>query len=84
MCDHTEYVCGRWKTSIDDWSGEESEEWIDSYQRETIEDVDTHRYKCTKCEKIFYYSGRAREYYEEGKTEHSGMLGLDIDYGKKL
>jgi hypothetical protein len=33
----------------------------------TTVDIDLHRYKCTQCGEIMYYSGRAREYYEEGK-----------------
>ena len=76
-CSHTKYVCGRWETSVDDWTGEEHEEWIDSYEESTVEDIDTHRMKCTQCGEIQYYSSRAKEYYEEGKTENSGILGLD-------
>ncbi len=54
-----------WVTT--DYWGEETEgEW----QYETINttvDLDLHRYKCTQCGTVMYYSGRAREYYEEGK-----------------
>lgn len=39
-----------------------------------FEDVDLHRYKCKLCDKMFYYSEAAREYYEDGKT--SGVFGL--------
>lgn len=30
------------------------------------EDIDLHRFKCTKCGTIGYYSGRAEEAYEKG------------------
>jgi hypothetical protein len=30
-------------------------------------DIDLHRYKCTQCGLVMYYSGRAREHFEEGK-----------------
>lgn len=37
--------------------------------RETVSttvDLDTHRYKCTQCSKIMYYSGAAADFYEKG------------------
>lgn len=42
--------------------------------RSTFEDIDLHRYKCTQCGEIGYYSGAAKNYYENGiKSE---ILGL--------
>jgi len=35
-----------------------------------------HRYKCTQCGEVMYYSGRAREHYEEGK-KFDWIKGLD-------
>lgn len=32
----------------------------------TTIDIDLHRYKCTQCNQIMYYSSAAREYYETG------------------
>lgn len=39
----------------------------------TTEDIDTHRYLCTQCGKIMYYSGAAREYFETG-VDHKGLF----------
>jgi len=44
------------------WYGE----WI-TETRSTTVDIDTHRYRCTRCGLVMYYSGRAREHYESGK-----------------
>jgi hypothetical protein len=52
----------------------EEENWITGekyYTEVPIEksfliDLDLHRYKCTKCGEIGYYSGAARDYYEKG------------------
>jgi hypothetical protein len=63
-CTHTR-TKQTWVTT--NYFGEETEgEW----EYETISttvDIDLHRYKCTQCGSVMYYSGRAREYYEEGK-----------------
>jgi hypothetical protein len=72
-CSH-ERTTERWVTR--DYFGEEIDgEW----QYETVSttvDIDLHRYKCTQCDLIMYYSGRAREYYEEGK-KFDWIKGLD-------
>jgi hypothetical protein len=71
-CSH-ERTTERWVTR--DYFGEEIDgEW----QYETVSttvDIDLHRYKCTQCGEIMYYSGRAREYYEEG-TKFEWIKGL--------
>jgi hypothetical protein len=49
------------------------------WQYETVQttvDIDLHRYKCTQCGEVMYYSGRAREYYEDGK-KFDWIKGLD-------
>jgi hypothetical protein len=54
----------RWVTQ--DYFGEEIEgEWQYDTVSTTV-DIDLHRYKCTMCNEVMYYSGRARQYYEEG------------------
>jgi hypothetical protein len=71
-CSH-ERTTERWVTR--DYFGEEIDgEW----QYETVSttvDIDLHRYKCTQCSEIMYYSGRAREYYEKG-TKFDWIEGL--------
>jgi hypothetical protein len=63
-CTHTK-TKQTWVTT--NYFGEETEgEW----EYETISttvDIDLHRYKCTQCGEVMYYSGRAREYYKKGK-----------------
>jgi hypothetical protein len=46
----------------DDYTGE----WVTpvSYKRSTTEDIDTGRFRCTQCGKVFYYTGRWKEHYE--------------------
>ena len=39
----------------------------------TTVDLDTHRYKCTQCGEVMYYSGAAREYYETG-VDRKGLF----------
>ena len=65
----SEYV-----TTVNDWDGSESSEWVYTTES-TTEDIDTHRYRCTQCEMVMYYSGRARDYYEKGIKCH--VQGLD-------
>lgn len=63
-CTHTKET-SRWVTR--DYFGEEIDgEWEYETVSTTV-DIDLHRYKCTQCGEVMYYSGRAREYYEEGK-----------------
>lgn len=43
----------------------------------TYEDIDTGRFKCTQCNKVFYYTGLWREHWEGGRTllnERTGMI----------
>lgn len=61
------------------------DEWEDDYgnthndsrweTENTYEDLDLHRYKCSQCGEIFYYSQAAYDFYENGiKTN---VMGLD-------
>jgi hypothetical protein len=38
-------------------------EWVERYTS-TCVDIDLHRFKCTQCGEVMYYSGRARDHYE--------------------
>ena len=58
----------------EDWDGNEYHEWEYWTESATV-DIDTHRYKCTMCKQVMYYSGAARRYYEEGTLSH--VDGLD-------
>jgi hypothetical protein len=72
-CRH-ERTTERWVTR--DYFGEEIDgEWQYDTVSTTV-DIDLHRYRCTQCGEVFYYSGRAREYYEEGK-KFEWIKGLD-------
>ena len=64
----------RWVTV--DYFGEEIDgEWEYTTESTTV-DIDLHRYKCTMCNEVFYYSGRARDYYEKG-IKSEWITGLD-------
>ena len=54
--------------AFNDWTGEYDSGHWEWEEKSTTVDIDLHRYKCTMCGEIMYYSGRAKEYYEEGKT----------------
>ena len=73
-CTHTRSVTVD-NSYVDDWTGEK----VYSYEYEeryTYEDIDLHRYRCTQCGEIGYYSGRARDYYEKG-IKSKGIKGLE-------
>lgn len=40
-----------------------------------MEDIDTHRMRCSRCGEIQYYSGAAQNFYEKGIK--SGVKGLE-------
>ncbi len=70
-CTHTrtrEY----WHEEEDWWSGELVGEWKYDTEITTI-DLDLHRYKCTQCGQVMYYSSAAREYYETG-VDRKGLF----------
>ena len=64
-----------WVEEEDWYSGEMVGRWEYTTEYTTV-DIDLHRYKCTQCGEVMYYSGRAREYYEEGK-KFDWISGLD-------
>jgi hypothetical protein len=69
-CNH-ERTTERWVTQ--DYFGEEIDgEWQYDTVSTTV-DIDLHRYKCTQCGQVMYYSGAAREYYETG-VDRKGLF----------
>lgn len=75
-------ICSHQKTT-ERWINEDRDDWgsiIEGHweyeTRHTTVDLDLHRYKCTQCGEIMYYSGRAREHYEQGK-KFDWIKGLD-------
>lgn len=71
-------------TCSHEYSYWETEHWVDDYGNDHCDtkqvsesyyrDIDLHRYKCTQCNKIFYYSQAASDYYEKGiKTDIIGL-----------
>lgn len=71
-CTHT-IDTSRWVAN-DEWDGSDgfSGEWEYTTKYTTI-DIDLHRYKCTQCKQIMYYSGAAKEYYETG-VDRKGLF----------
>ena len=65
-CDHTERRTVL-VTKEDCW-GEEYQEW-ETQEKCLQVDIDLHRFKCTRCGEIGYYSGAARRFYEGGASE---------------
>jgi len=66
-CSH-ERVVERY-VQVEDWYGHVKMEREMSTES-TTEDIDLHRYRCTLCGLVMYYSGRAREYHENGVKCH--------------
>lgn len=63
MCTHTRQEVI--DNGYEDWDGV----WQSRPKRveePTTVDIDLHRYKCTQCGKVMYYSQSARDHYEKG------------------
>ena len=56
----------------DGWGGTTPGHWEYKTESTTV-DIDLHRYKCTQCGLVMYYSGAAREYYETG-VDRKGLF----------
>jgi hypothetical protein len=64
-CTHTQKKPDTWVTV--NCFGEETEgEWVRGETVSTTRDLDTHRYQCTQCGLVMYYSGRAQAHFERG------------------
>lgn len=61
-CNHK---TGYWKNveSYNDWTGE-TESTSEFVEDSLYVDIDLHRYKCTRCHEVGYYSGRAKLAFE--------------------
>lgn len=70
-----------WRSNMTCTHSKQTSEWIEEHENNwgyvepghwhyssqpSIVDLDLHRYQCTQCKEIFYYSGRARDFYEKG------------------
>ena len=70
-CSHTRDN-SRWVETEDWYHGGTIGEWEYTTENTTV-DIDLHRYKCTQCNQIMYYSGAAKEYYETG-VDQKGLF----------
>ncbi len=73
-CDHFETVGGE-SYAYTDAYGETQTGWTQGGTRSTTVDLDTHRYRCTQCGEIGYYSHAARQFYEKD-VKTPGVRGL--------
>lgn len=73
-CNH-ERQGSRWVEEENWYTGETEGRW-EHYTESTTVDIDLHRYKCTQCGLVMYYSGRAKDHYEEGK-KFNWIKGLE-------
>lgn len=63
-CSHEKVICE--EEEYEDYMTGEMRYERTYYTVSTCEDVDTHRYKCTQCGKMFYYSKAASDFWEKG------------------
>lgn len=77
-CNHTTYKLV-WRNHWDEERGYTLlQDWEEVY---AYEDIDLHRYRCTECGEVGYYSGRAKAYYEGDDRSDDTVLGLG--FGKE-
>jgi len=60
-CNHKKWFYP--EPAFNDWTGEL--ENVPAYEDFTYEDIDTGRFKCTQCNKVMYYTGLWKRFYEE-------------------
>lgn len=75
-CTHTTRTPDKYVELEDYWTGEKYHEWQYGEEVSAYEDLDLHRIKCTLCGHINYYSGAARQYFENG-IKSPGIRGLE-------
>ena len=76
-CTHQTYV-SEYRIVSHDIDGEPEYDY-DSNLVDTVQDVDLHRYKCTQCGEMFYYSSRARDFFERGiESETYGLTLFNL------
>lgn len=62
----------------DDWGDYVNGHWETKYVN-YCEDLDLHRWRCTRCGHIGYYSGRARDHFE-GRKHDSFIQETNEEY----
>lgn len=62
-CSHTEDTSTYIEEHMDDWGETVEGEWEYS-TKSTLVDIDLHRYQCTQCGEVFYYSEYGRSIYD--------------------
>lgn len=72
-CDHQKPDVYVWQEVEVGLYGETEDQLVNIGGGSACEDIDTHRYRCTKCGQVFYYSGAARDYYE-GRGDTKGLF----------
>lgn len=73
-CNHYETV-----SHFEEWENEFTGVTVSEWKSEEVSlqvDIDLHRFQCTRCLQIGYYSSAARAYYTEG-TRSPGIEGLE-------
>lgn len=74
-CTHKDPDYWETETWEDDW-GNTHTDTKRVYGRSLQKDIDLHRFRCTRCGEIGYYSGAARAYHEDGvKSDITGLGG---------
>lgn len=63
-CEHRQWVSGWYSEEENFWTGEMEDIWNEGYWESLQEDIDTHRFKCSLCGEIGYYSGAAKDHFE--------------------
>ncbi len=63
-CEHRQWVSGWYSEEVNFWTGGMEDIWNEGYWESSQEDIDTHRFKCSLCGEIGYYSGVAKEHFE--------------------
>lgn len=78
VCTHTEWVYP--PPRHDEFSGELITTMEQAYERNTYEDIDIGRFKCTQCGEVGYYTGHWRDFFEKGTP----CFGSDrVEYWKE-
>ncbi len=72
-CEH--YIITYHEIEEENWMTGEKYRTEVPVEKSLLVDIDLHRYKCMKCGHIGYYSGAARQYYED--KIKSDIKGLD-------
>lgn len=71
-CSHTRYERNFYYE--ENWYTGEMEETEEYVEVSAEQDIDLHRYQCTLCGRIGYYSGVAKNFYEKGiKSDIPGL-----------